>query len=75
MVKPIVSYGVFFYIISMDILFNTRGNGACPLCKRNKNCAIQKSIRKEMGKVQIRKVTNDHPLEAVIYACPAFEED
>ena len=61
--------------IFMDILFNTRGNGACPLCKRINNCAIQKSIREEVMKVQIRKVTNDHPVEAVIYACPAFEED
>ncbi len=55
----------------MEIQFNHRGNGACPLCRKNGRCLIHGRIR------QALKETRDpgsSGMEFVVYGCPLFDE-
>jgi hypothetical protein len=74
-VNSIVSPPCFPYIIGMDLKLNPRGNGACPLCTRRFNCPIRKSLKEGIKHVKLQYAPNNHPLEAVIHSCPAFDED
>jgi len=56
----------------MQIQFNTKSWGACPICKRRKWCAIQFKMSEALA--QIKETSSDY-MEAVIYMCPAFDEE
>jgi hypothetical protein len=56
----------------MNVLFSGQNTGACPLCKKWKECNILKMINgsvKNLGSTE-----KDDVLEVVIYRCPYFEE-
>lgn len=56
----------------MEILFNHRDNGACPLCKRfGNNCTIISLLKSSLEKVP----PLDENMEIVIYKCPKYIED
>lgn len=56
----------------MQIEFNKKGSGACPFCKRKKWCSIHSKMQEALSKVR----ENQTPaVEAVIYVCPAFDEE
>ncbi|WP_319560917.1 hypothetical protein [Marispirochaeta sp.] len=55
----------------MKVEINNRENGACPLCIRNGNCALQKALQKALHEYD-KPV--DHEMELVIYTCPRFKE-
>jgi len=55
----------------MDISFNPRDNGACPLCKKTAACPIRGALA---GSVAGIRDAHAHGLELVIYACPLFKE-
>jgi hypothetical protein len=54
----------------MDVEFNVRGNGACPICTFTDNCTFQEMIKKTLKTYS----GEDNPLEMVIYSCPKFRE-
>jgi hypothetical protein len=53
----------------MELVINTRGNGACPLCSALGNCRIIKALA-----AGVEKSLADTPMEIVIYSCPYFSE-
>lgn len=55
----------------MDATFNYTGNGACPLCRRQADCDIQKRILASIEKYQD---PSGHGMEVVIYRCPLYED-
>jgi hypothetical protein len=55
----------------MNVTFNVRGNGACPLCRKQENCLI---LRRLAASVEGFKDKNGTPMELVIYTCPYFIE-
>jgi hypothetical protein len=55
----------------MHILFNPRGNGACPLCKRHDDCHIHDQLRTGADAIKGRNGTD---MELVVYTCPFFVE-
>jgi hypothetical protein len=55
----------------MELKINIRGNGACPLCRKESNCVI---LRKMIESVADIKEKNGASTECVIYSCPYFEE-
>jgi hypothetical protein len=62
---------VFWYLWCMQINFNPRGNGACPLCKKHDDCFVHEKLRNGATAV---KTANGTELELVVYACPFFVE-
>jgi hypothetical protein len=65
--------GALFSVIlcaSMDLVINSRGNGACPLCEENGHCRIQGTLFKAMEEFSAQ----DDPMEVVVYSCPQFQE-
>jgi hypothetical protein len=54
----------------MDVVINSRGNGACPLCEENGACRIQGTLFKAMEEFSAQ----DDPMEVVVYSCPQFQE-
>jgi hypothetical protein len=55
----------------MEISFNPRDNGACPICKKIASCPIRSTLS---GSVAGFKDSNAHGLEVVVYSCPLFKE-
>jgi hypothetical protein len=55
----------------MNVTFNVRDNGACPLCRKQENCLI---LRRLAASVEGFKDKNGTPMELVIYTCPYFIE-
>lgn len=55
----------------MELNFNIRDNGACPLCRKEENCLI---LRRLMASVKGFKDKNHTAMELVIYTCPYFIE-
>jgi hypothetical protein len=55
----------------MEIEINPRGNGACPLCERMKDCSIRKTLVDAMVRLPD---DSGNGMELVIYSCPAFVE-
>ena len=53
----------------MKIEINHRGNGACPLCKKNGKCRIASALTDAA-----KAIKQADQLEIVIYTCPDFEE-
>jgi len=53
----------------MELVINTRGNGACPLCSSVSDCRIRASLA-----AGVEKSLADAPMEIVIYSCPYFSE-
>jgi len=53
----------------MKLDINTRGNGACPLCKSAGNCRIHKLLSSG-----VEKAGADSAMELVVYSCPYFSE-
>lgn len=56
----------------MQVDFNPRGNGACPLCVSNGACRIQKALSNSVDSFQDREESS--PMEIVVYSCPRFKE-
>ncbi|MDR2618671.1 MAG: hypothetical protein LBC62_07350 [Treponema sp.] len=54
----------------MQVEINSRGNGACPICKSTGNCRMQDILTKAMTVFS----NEDDPLELVVYSCPLFKE-
>jgi len=54
----------------MQIDINPRGNGACPLCRQNGSCRIQKALAGSLETIS----DQDAPIEIVVYSCPLFKE-
>ncbi len=54
------------------IEFSRKGTGACPICKKGKNCQIQAAMQTVLEDI-IEKY--NEKMEIVIYVCPAFEEN
>lgn len=54
------------------IIFSVKKTGACPLCKMNNNCHIQRSTIEFLSNEVKDKY--DDELELVIYRCPEFFE-
>ncbi|MDR2134758.1 MAG: hypothetical protein LBP27_06585 [Treponema sp.] len=61
---------VFVILVIMEVVINSRNNGACPLCTSNENCRVQDTLS---GAVEDFSGEND-PMELVIYSCPRFQE-
>jgi len=55
---------------AMKLEINPRGNGACPLCERNKDCRIRRLMFENVEKLG----EHDMEMEIVVYACPYFKE-
>jgi len=55
----------------MRIEINPRGNGACPLCEKNKSCRVQNTLAKSLDTMG---VSSEEELEIVVYSCPYFKE-
>ena len=56
----------------VEVVFNERKNGACPLCKRYEHCEIINAMKKACeSKVRPR---HDDKMEIVVYRCPEFVE-
>ncbi len=53
----------------MKLEFNSRGNGACPLCVSGSGCRIHKLL--EAG---VELAGADSEMEIVVYTCPYFSE-
>jgi hypothetical protein len=72
MMKDLSKVTVRIIILIMKIDFNVRGNGACPLCKKQQKCQLMKKVNTALEKLE---VDNRDSLELVIYRCPLFEEN
>ncbi len=55
----------------MDIRFNPRDNGACPLCTKIDDCMLRRRIAKSTAELKDPKAIG---MDLVIYTCPLFEE-
>jgi hypothetical protein len=55
----------------MRIEINPRGNGACPLCAKNKSCRVQNTLGKS---IESMGSSTEEELEIVVYSCPYFKE-
>ncbi len=64
--------GLFWYRMRMTLEFNTRGNGACPLCALHRGeCRVQRQLLKN---ADFPAAASDAEMEIVIYTCPFFVE-
>lgn len=64
--------GFFKYHGNMKTNFNSRGNGACPFCRKLNKCPLRKRLSESLKDCHDPE---DHGMEIVIYTCPLFEED
>ncbi len=55
----------------MDLDLNPRGNGACPLCRKERSCFIRKRLQNSLSDIINDRVEN---MQLVIYVCPNYEE-
>ena len=55
----------------MRIAFSIRGNGACPLCIKEKDCLIRDNLSRSVAAFKDKTAGG---MEVVIYACPFFVE-
>lgn len=55
----------------MNIKFNVKGNGACPMCRKNE-CLIKSNMSKSINQLNDSSMNE---IEIVIYSCPSFEEN
>ncbi len=55
----------------MKLNINQKGNGACPLCRKNTNCIVQINLA---NSIEDLNDPQEHGLEIAIYICPGFEE-
>jgi hypothetical protein len=53
----------------MKLEINSRGNGACPLCRAGDDCRIHRLLGEG-----VEKAGSDSEMEIVVYACPYFSE-
>lgn len=59
----------------MDMVFNPRGTGACPLCRKLPRCNIRKDIEKTIASMPGGGNEGEgKQMELVIYVCPHFIE-
>ncbi len=56
----------------MDIDFNPRDNGACPLCSLIGSCPIRRAMRRSLEEIPDPSGAG---METVIYSCPLFKEN
>jgi hypothetical protein len=61
---------LFYYLYSMQVVINSRNNGACPLCTSNENCRVQDTLAGAVNDFS----SEEDPMELVIYSCPQFQE-
>jgi hypothetical protein len=69
----IEAFPLFLYPFSMKLEINPRGNGACPLCVRTKECKIKAVLLETVG--NIKGPASGSELEIVVYTCPLFKEN
>ena len=55
----------------MKINFNKHGNGACPSCRKIKNCLIRMKLSDSLVDI---KNTENNEIDVVVYFCPSYEE-
>lgn len=55
----------------MRLDLNLRGNGACPLCRRDSDCRLKKTLTEAVGSWD---GAPEPSVEIVIYSCPSFDE-
>jgi hypothetical protein len=55
----------------MEIHFNPRDNGACPLCTKIATCAIRTALA---GSLEDLRDSSAQGMEIVVYSCPMFKE-
>jgi hypothetical protein len=55
----------------MEISFNPRDNGACPICSKKAVCAIRRALAGSVADISDRHANG---LELVVYSCPQFKE-
>lgn len=55
----------------MEIRFNPRDNGACPLCTKMIDCTVRKAFSDSVKAVRDPSKAG---IEVVIYSCPMFKE-
>jgi hypothetical protein len=55
----------------MEVAFNPRDNGACPVCKRQPACIVQQRLAAAVSNIRDASAQG---MEIVVYACPHFEE-
>jgi hypothetical protein len=55
----------------MEIRFNPRENGACPVCRKHEACMVRQKLSAAVSAVTDAQ---RHGLELVIYTCPQFVE-
>lgn len=55
----------------MRLDINPRGNGACPLCKRDSSCRLKRLLS---ASLEGEADDEGGGMEVVIYNCPMFEE-
>jgi len=56
---------------AMELNINSRGNGACPLCREDARCSIQKALKSSTKDIQDPQRMG---MELVVYTCPYFKE-
>jgi len=54
----------------MKVEINSRGNGACPICKNSGKCRVQDTLSESMAVFS----QSGNPMELVVYSCPQFKE-
>ncbi len=54
----------------MIINYNIKGNGACPMCRKNV-CMIKMNISESVRELSDPSGSG---IDVVVYSCPAFEE-
>ncbi len=55
----------------MRLDINPRGNGACPLCKRDASCHLKRILA---ASIDGETDSSDSGMEIVVYTCPSFVE-
>jgi hypothetical protein len=58
----------------MRMEINPRGNGACPLCARRRDCRVQRLLSESVVKLDGTEGSEGEAVEIVVYACPYFKE-
>ncbi len=57
----------------IDVNFSVQSTGACPMCRRLKNCDILKEIDNVVQ--ETCAPVSDSTMEIVVYRCPEFKEE
>ena len=58
----------------IEVKFNAFQNGACPLCKKHKDCYLLKAMSIGASVSTKKKKEEDADMEIVVYRCTEFED-